>query len=269
MKKIIDASALRSQKLETFLSASVTNRAVLTDYAAMESFKGDGRVNARKSFEILSKFPKQVIILKSTGEICRLQPRQKGLHNRLIDKHQTNGFPAYSKALFRAQADLNHIDFDLTSKTARAQSHFKKLAASTAVIREGITKHISSYSPDDLKLLRSKNPLPQAIADRMMTNVLETTAILFRDSTLFHRLPSLIEAMHSFQFRYALCAELATLKWITNGGHHTVAENKLQNDYTDMTYAAYATFFDGLLTEDQKLQELYTQAKWLLRHVFP
>jgi len=40
------------------------------------------------------------------------------------------------------------------------------------------------------------------------------------------------------------------------------------NDYTDMAYAAYATFYDGLLTKDKKLDEIYTFARRLLVRVF-
>lgn len=35
-----------------------------------------------------------------------------------------------------------------------------------------------------------------------------------------------------------------------------------------MSYAAYATFFDGLLAEDRKLLEIYTFARLMLTRVF-
>lgn len=48
----------------------------------------------------------------------------------------------------------------------------------------------------------------------------------------------------------------------------TAPDAKIMNDYTDMAYAAYATFYDGLLTEDKKLDEIYAFAARMMRRVF-
>src|SRR5436190_23583261 len=104
-KKVIDVSALRSAALEDFVAASPTNMAVITDYASMESFKGDPAINIRRSLAILSRFAKQVVVLKSTAEICALRPRVSGLHSRFLDRRQTKGFPKYCRALLNGAAD--------------------------------------------------------------------------------------------------------------------------------------------------------------------
>ena len=36
----------------------------------------------------------------------------------------------------------------------------------------------------------------------------------------------------------------------------------------DMGYIAYATFFDGLLTKDKKMQEIYEETCFFLENVF-
>ncbi len=41
----------------------------------------------------------------------------------------------------------------------------------------------------------------------------------------------------------------------------------MRNDLVDMTYAAHATYFDGLLTGDSKVNEIYIQAKHLIDNI--
>jgi len=41
----------------------------------------------------------------------------------------------------------------------------------------------------------------------------------------------------------------------------------LRNDATDMTYVAYATMFDGIITEDRKLAAIYDLSRRLLSQI--
>jgi len=54
MKMVVDNNYLQCQALRDYLSASTENYAVLTDYAAMETFKGNTQVIYR-SMEILAE----------------------------------------------------------------------------------------------------------------------------------------------------------------------------------------------------------------------
>ena len=74
-------------------------------------------------------------------------------------------------------------------------------------------------------------------------------------------------AVFSFQFRYSLCSYSLALKWIMDGGYDSISNDKLRNDFIDMVYAAYATFFDGIITKDKKLLEIYQFARWQLTEV--
>ena len=268
MKKVIDVGALRSPKLETFLAAARTNVAVITDYAAMECFKGDGNVNVRNSLSIVSRFPDQVLVLRPTSEIARLRPRSKGLHSRFVDERQNRGFRNYCKVVLSGHGDPRAVAFDIYVKEVHARRHFEKLATNVSVVRNGIAKLASSYPPEGLKALRARRPISQSFADRLIDDILTITAIFFRDQDGLGEMPVLADAIFSLPFRYALCSYALTVKWISDGGHSTAAAPKLSNDFTDMTYAAYATFFDGLITNDAKLNEIYHTASWMLREVF-
>jgi hypothetical protein len=57
MRKIVDRNFLQALELRDYLAASRKNHAVLTDYTAMEAFKGDALVNISSAAEILCQFP--------------------------------------------------------------------------------------------------------------------------------------------------------------------------------------------------------------------
>jgi hypothetical protein len=79
LRKIVDSNFLQTDRLRSYLAKSKRNYAVLNDYASMEAYKGDTLVSIYKSMEILSEFPKQVLILKDTQTICGLSGKSSGL----------------------------------------------------------------------------------------------------------------------------------------------------------------------------------------------
>jgi hypothetical protein len=267
MKKVVDANALRSPELLTYLQASSQNKIVLTDYLSMESFKGNSEINIRKSLEVIRGFSKQVIVLKTTGEISLLRPKKKGLHKRFIDEKQTQGFEHYWRAIFGPQS--LEVSADIKSKGATANAHLEKMLIETKSVREGISALISSYKESDLKDLRSGIPISKDFSDRIRKDILMTTMIFFKNFGYKREdLSGWPEITYSYPFRYAVCGYVLALKWIADSGHTAVAAEKLRNDCVDMTYAAHATFFDGLITNDKKAFELYRLANWMLLNVF-
>ena len=79
MRKVVDSNFLQSDELRDYLSKSAGNYVVLTDYAAMEAYKGDTLGTIYRSMEILADYPKQVIVLKGTQVVCGLRGRGAGL----------------------------------------------------------------------------------------------------------------------------------------------------------------------------------------------
>jgi hypothetical protein len=61
-----------------------------------------------------------------------------------------------------------------------------------------------------------------------------------------------------------VCAFVWSLDWIGQGGADNVRADKLRNDLVDVIFATYATYFDGLLTKDQKALRIYERAKFIV-----
>ncbi|MBP1852850.1 hypothetical protein [Rhizobium halophytocola] len=96
-RKVVDSNAMQSEALRSFLSASTSNYAVLNDYAAMEAYKGDTLISIFRSMNIVCEFPRQIIVLKTTGRICSLAGRARGLQRRMIEERQTRDFPNFCR----------------------------------------------------------------------------------------------------------------------------------------------------------------------------
>lgn len=55
---------------------------------------------------------------------------------------------------------------------------------------------------------------------------------------------------------------------VASGGAEDVKPEKLRNDMVDVTFATYATFFDGILSCDKKTNQLYQDTCGILNAVF-
>ena len=71
----------------------------------------------------------------------------------------------------------------------------------------------------------------------------------------------------AFIFRYALTAYVLILRAVRTGGVK-INQEKLQNDMIDMNFVTFATYFDGLMTDDAVAREIYTDAAFLLGEVY-
>src|SRR5258708_3432617 len=101
--KVVDTNYLQCEALRSYLAASTDNYAVLTDYAAMEAYKGDALNWIYGRMEILAQYPKQVLILRGLQDICRLNGRAAASQESLIDEAQTNDFSDYCRDLLAAK----------------------------------------------------------------------------------------------------------------------------------------------------------------------
>lgn len=102
----------------------------------------------------------------------------------------------------------------------------------------------------------------------MLKDILLITGFLFQDHPDINELPKASQLPHSYVFRFAVSAYLLTLDWISNGGPGNVNLERLRNDFVDMNYVAYGTFFDGILTRDAKMKRMYNETCFLLENLF-
>jgi len=268
VRKVVDSNFLQTDELRKYLLKGVQNTVVLSDYAAMEAYKGETLASIFNSMRVLSEFPDQVVVLKSTQIVCSLSGHPAGLQKRLIDSSQTKGFNKYCKLLKQAQTGDNRHVHVLQEYGEEATRHLDLVQSDAERIPATISVISKTYSQSELRSLRTGKPLAQQTVDKILSSILQLAAFMFRDHPKVHKLPEYKYLSNTFIFRYALCVYLLSLDWISKGGAKGVKSATMRNDLVDMSYAAYATFFDGLLSADKKANRIYRSAHSLICTVF-
>ncbi len=269
MRKVVDSSFMQDERLQNFFSASQNNYAVLTDYAAMEAYKGDTLKSISKSMAILADYPSQVIILKSTTLACGSRGRLAGLQRRLIDEGQTRGFEKYCKDLATAiQGDAKYQK-ELLKMGREATEHLDQVRDDVSSIGQAVEEIAKSFRRDELRMLRNREAFTDEFRKKMLLMTVELAGDFFEEHPRATFRLNMKELPNTFLFRYALCALLQLLYWIEAGGPHNAKPEKIRNDVVDLNIATFGTYFDGVLSADKKLLSIHDTALFVLTAIAP
>jgi hypothetical protein len=241
---------------------------VLTDYAAMEAYKGDTLTWIYGRMEILARYPGQVLILKGTRDICHLPGRAAVSQDPLIDEIQTRGFSEYCQHLLTAKRGDVSLQRQLLDHGREATAHIAQMLQDMPTLASGIDLVEKTYTASELKTLRRREEHTPQMRDKLVRNVLSLAGELFKGHPGLTASPGAPDIRNTFIFRYALCAYLSILMRIADGSTRQTKPDRLRNDVIDVKFAAFATYFDGLLTADKWAGEMYEDANVLLREVF-
>jgi hypothetical protein len=265
MQKVVDSNFLQREQLRQFLAASPRNKAVLTDYVAFEAHKGDTLQSIYKSMEILCEFPRQIVILKGTGVARGLSGRAAGLQRRLVDQAQTHHFPEYCRDLQAAKAGDLAIQQEILKHGRVATAQMARVQADVGSMSDVFSDMAKAFTNDEISVLRRTAPFTEPILDKMIKNVMMLAAIFMKNHPRVYRIPNARELPNTFLFRFSLCGYLLLLDWISQGSQPIIKSEKLRNDLVDTNFAAFATYFDGLLSQDKKLCCIHSRAEYI-RH---
>ncbi len=268
MRIVFDSNRLQSGELRSYLARSKQNFAVLTDYAAMEAYKGDTLSSIYKSMEIVAEFPRQVIVLKSTMVICGLNGRGAGLQRRFIDKSQTRGFVDYARNLRLAREGDRRIQDQLLEHGRVASEHLDRMLQESQSTGAAFGDIAKDFSKEERRLVRNGEPYTSEMVDRIVKTVIRIAADAFKNHPKTRVKPAYDELPNTFIFRAALCAYLLALHWGAVGGLKGAKASTLRNDMVDMSFAAYATYFDGLLSTDDRANWVHQEARLFLAALF-
>ena len=260
MRKVVDKSYLRFKELDCYLKGDKNNKVVLCDYLMIESYRGEPLVNIQNSMRILRHYPDQIVILKSTEFISKMKGKRKGLQKRMIDEKTTSRLPKFFKNLDKAYAGDIQAKRSLEEKGIEAGKAYQEVLKDIENSRRAMMSVTSMYG--QTKEYDSKV---------FMDNVLLLTEALFsKHSDKYPDIDKLLESdyLHNmFTFRFSLCVHLLIYQWGYERGLETVNQNKLKNDMVDMIYVAYASYFDGFLTRDNKARYIFEIAVKILRRI--
>lgn len=267
MQYVVDSNFLRSEDLRDFLSRSRSNTVVLTDYAAMEAYKGDTLKSIFQSMAIPAEFPEQIIVLKGTKLVGALSGRTKGLRRRLINQEETKEFPLYCKALRVAQGGNSQVTSQILERGKWASEHLGGMLADMEGITDDYKGIEGTYTKDEIRKFRTGGPYSQTAIGKLFEHIHAFTIEMIRKHPHGVKLPRAQELPNTFIFRYAVCVHLLLVRWIRDGSNPLIKPTKLRNDIVDANFATFATYFDGLLSKDKKANEIHTEARYLLHQL--
>jgi hypothetical protein len=273
LKNIIDANYFRIPELKLFLDSSPDNCVVFSDYACMEAYKGNSIICISESLKIISDHPSQVIVLKGTEKIASITTEPFEIDG-FIDPDQTSDFKQFCRYVDMASNGNAKLKRQILDHGEVANNHFKKMLYDAKHLGQAFTDISKSYSKDELRELRSIKSFDYDFecSDNLMKKLINGIHLMSKfcheNITQKTPVPKIENYYNSYLFRFSLCGYLLALRWVTSGGACGVNAEKLRNDVVDMHYATYATYFDGLLTNDKKLTSIYNDARFWLDAVF-
>ena len=268
MKLVIDSNELQTPRLREFLSSSPNNLAVVPDFAAMEAYKGDSLKTIFKSMAVLADFPNQVVVLNGSAKNCGMSGRRKGLQRRLIDEAQTRGFPEYIRAIRLAEAGDTQLQAEIMRLGESANEHLEKMRSEATNIRKAIEILGSRYTKGERAVFRTKAEYTAELIDKLVRTVLEMAAMIFGESPLVRKKPTYAELPNTFIFRVTFGCYLLGLTRYSQGGFSNLSADKLRNDFVDIMFVAYGTFFDGLMSSDKNVNHMFNEVSLLLSGLF-
>jgi hypothetical protein len=268
-RKVVDSNALQSPLLRDYLSESTNNFAVLTEYAAIEAYKGNTLVSIFRSMTLLADFPRQVIVLKPIMAVRGLRGRRLvEIQHRLIDHDQTRGFRMYCDRLLAAKLGDVYLRDQILRLGRAADAQMARVLADAINIPVAIDEIAKTFTEAELKLIRRTDlPLSEQLASKVIKYILLLTRSLYSRQRRPAVVRSFDELLNTFQFRAALCSFLWALDWISMAGPKCVKPEKIRNDLVDVNFAIFATYFDGLLSMDEKARRIYHQAAIVLESI--
>lgn len=263
---VVDTNYLQADELRNHLSESADNKVVVTPFVELEMLKGDAPINVVKSTEILAKHSKQVVLTKDSISVARLKGRRKGLKKRLTGGGRTSAFRKWSRhTQERARCGDERSLLRIARGAARARAQLADMQNDAKTFQQNIDEARKRYTKEELDAFRTDKFTP-AFIEKIRMHVMEMTQQFYEHHPDKPEWPPKDDIFHTYIFRFALCARLHAVYVIANGVAKE-AEN-LPNDYIDVSVAAYATCFDGLLSKDKMTQDIYRKARFMLDEEF-
>lgn len=250
MRCVVDSNYLQSDELRHYLLRSRRNEVVVTDYAFLEALKGNTLASIHKSLAILAEHPEQVIVLKTTYEVCGLHGGSRGLQRRLVDVPRTREFSLFCQALRNAQRGEPSMTRELLRLGSEASAHMQAVRADAPEFASSGLDAATLFSREEQRSILNSDNLPTTLLRPLAQAAIWQVEVLFANHPAVRRLPSRTELVNTYLYRSSLCHLILILKWAYDGGA-SPNPDRLRNDMVDTHFAAYSTYYDDLLSKDR------------------
>lgn len=259
MKKIIDVGYLRDEKVEAYLKDDVDNLLVFHNYTFLEAMKGADSYNMKKSFEIVAKYTNQIQALKGLDEIMMIDYNLTDFKETFISEKLTLILQKFCLRVSRADDSDTEDAKDLARRSRYAAECIDKMTGISILISKIIETYIKEMDKNFVKYIRTGKKWTIDEYEIVCTHVHKMCEKAFK-KIYGTQLPERENILNHYIFRSNLSTFFLALKWVTEHGWTSYPANKMRNDMIDMFYVTFATYFDGVLSNDRKINLIYRQA---------
>lgn len=253
MFKVVDLNYLRDDKLDAYLTAS--DFGVLFEYHLMEMSKGSPLRNLRKSLRKVAAAPDRFVLCKAVVDLISITGSGRDTSPRdLIDSTASANLSGFCRRINEPEGSILQ-DPMFTNLVASSQQYFAQREVDAAQVVDYIVRTLrNGLKKEQVKSLR----LTQTVEPPL-------TAWIFKEASSLAKVQLqlkgyvIINLTQCMGFRYMLAGYLLCLHWMISGGIDSLPIRKMVNDITDMMYIALGTYFDGILTNEIRMNWIYKE----------
>ncbi|MBL4854043.1 MAG: hypothetical protein JKY25_07355 [Robiginitomaculum sp.] len=266
MELVIDSNCLNSSLLEEHLQKSIKNKAIIIDFTQIEAVKAVNIDMIRERLSILSRYSAQVIVLKSTKKTCAMSGRNKGLKRRLIDIKQTQDFYEFCTQI-AGNTKVDRAQQILTLEGAQeSQLYLKKLESNLSEIFNFFSIFQTQFNEHELREIRNGENYRNSTVKKLFTLISLLAGETFRLHPYADRWPKKWEWPNTVIFRNSVFKALYFMDWMQKGSPTKMKTKRVLNDMIDLHFCTYATYFDGIMTQDNRCLDIYHKGNDMLKN---
>ena len=267
IRKVLDSNFCANPAVAEYLEESHDNYVVLCEYADIEVLKSGNSVQGlANTLSVLKNFSKQVIVLKSTRAISSQKIFKSGYIKRMISDAQTRGFDVYCRNVGYAVNGNMDVKNEILRQATNAKKEAEEALEVAEEYVEAARKSLNDFSESEIEQINISEVLSKDLFTKVLNQLLgmaiHSHALMGAD--IRRAEPS--DIVNTIAFRTLLCNYLMIFRWFSNGSLPKKGE-KIRNHIYDCGFAAYATLFDGLLSNDEGAQTTYRAAKRFLKQL--
>lgn len=248
---LIDSNMIENPELGYFLARRPDNFAILAIEVWFEMYKQRSVGALRRGLEIVARYPDQILGIRPTGEILRLDPVAPGLVDRMIDRSAGRAIEEMLLALGNGE-DLADTERQLRSKWDRAVLDNDGMLDGAADVLASLPEmQCQLFSMAEVGIIRRNEQYTFEMFGTVF-GAAEQLCEAFCEALGMAHVDHGPAKTATLQFRIALGIVIYLLWWISKGSQSRKKLEATRNDILDLFLAAQATYFDGFFTCDAK-----------------
>ncbi len=265
---VVDQNYYRDDRLASKLKNDKDARFVIPDVAFIEMTKSNSwESTIRQSLEFLSQYPNRCYASKSVPEMMQFEIRtRKSADGFMIYREFTRVVRSLLReiktgqdgsAFERFRSEVESIRTDLAEEQLQHDLNLGTLSGLVEITRGCLGTKV-------LNLLRKGELSAQEIADLALMSAPNLMSSFYRRVDFpTHRVPSFLKRK-PLTFRVILLKYWLSLDWVARGGIETLSDKKATNEFMDQDYVVAASYFDGILSNDAKVNRSFEAIQCML-----